>query len=73
MPLIYIPDEASLFSGSRKLPDNQLFSLCEMLEKKLSVKVQSNLARFKIDLQNLRIAVETLKTEQDALQKKPVQ
>ena len=39
MPLIYIPEEASLFSGNRKLPDNQLFSLCEMLEKKLSVKV----------------------------------
>lgn len=43
------------------------------MEKKLSIKVQSNLARFKIDLQNLRKAVETLKTEQDALQTKPIQ
>lgn len=44
-----------------------------MLEKKLSIKVQSNLARFKIDLQNLRKAVDTLKLEQDALQNKPIQ
>jgi len=44
-----------------------------MLEKKLSVKVQSNLARFKVDLQNLRIAVDTLKKEQSDLEKKPIQ
>lgn len=39
MPLIYIPEEASHYAGNRKMPDNQLYNLCDMLEKKLSVKV----------------------------------
>jgi hypothetical protein len=64
MPLIYIPEEASYYAGNRKLPDNQLYNLCDMLEKKLSVKVQSNLAQFKIDIQNLKKAVDKLKSEQ---------
>jgi len=44
-----------------------------MLEKKLSIKVQANLANFKLDLQNLRKAVATLKTEQKELSNKPIQ
>jgi hypothetical protein len=44
MPLIYLPREAELYKGNRKLPENQLFSLCNLLEQKLSLKVQANLA-----------------------------
>jgi hypothetical protein len=44
MPLIYIPKEADQYKNSRKLPENQIFSLCNLLEQKLSLKVQANLA-----------------------------
>jgi hypothetical protein len=37
------------------------------------VKVQTNLARFKIDLQNLRKGIQYLKTEQKDLATKPIQ
>lgn len=74
MPLIYIPEEAALFTNSsRKLPENQILNLCDTLEKKLSDKVQSNLAKFKLDVQNLKKAVETLKAEQAVLATKPIQ
>jgi hypothetical protein len=40
MPLIFIPEEANYYANAnRKLPDNQIFSLVQFLEKKLSVKV----------------------------------
>lgn len=74
MPLIYIPEEAAAFANDRRrLPQNQIMTLVALIEKKLSVKVQNNLAQFKLDLQILRKAVASLKAEQAALATKPVQ
>ena len=73
MPLIYIPEEANYYTSvNRKLPENQIFALTQFLEKKLSVIVQHNLARFKIDLQNLRKGIQYLKNEQQDLATKPI-
>ena len=58
MPLIYIPEEAADFIGNRRqLPDNQINQLTHLLLKKLSVKVQNNLAKFKNDITKLKKGV----------------
>lgn len=73
MPIIYIPEEAALYTSSkRKLPQNEISILCSTLNKRLGIKAQDNLSKFKLDLQNLRGAVQYLRTEQEELARKPV-
>ena len=62
MPVIYIPEEAAQFGTRRTaLPENNLPNLGDTLQKRLSVKVQNNLAQFKLDIQTLRKGVKFLK------------
>ena len=64
MPVIYIPEEAAQYGNRRTtLPENNLPNLAEMLQKRLSVKVQDNLAKFKLDIQTLRKGVKFLKND----------
>lgn len=49
MPLIYLPSEASQFIRQHPLPVNQLSMLTELIQKKLMIKAQNNLARYKLD------------------------
>ena len=58
IPIIYIPDEVLQNPKKpRKLPDNQIYDLCDTIDKKLDIKVQTNLATFKHDIQTLTESV----------------
>lgn len=48
----------------RKLPDNQIYELCDMIDRKLDIKIQTNLATFKQDILSLTECVRKLKDEQ---------
>ena len=50
MPLIYLPDQAVQYIRQNKLPTNQLYELTDLIQKKLMIKAQENLARFKLDI-----------------------
>lgn len=73
MPLIYLPNEARKFSRNVSLPKNQLSVLTDLIQKKLKIKVQNNLARFKQDILLLQAGVKTLQNDQKCLKQKPVQ
>ena len=73
MPVIYIPEEAAQYGNRRAtLPDNNLPNLADMLQKRLTVKVQDNLAKFKLDIQTLRKGVKFLKNDQNKLRETPI-
>lgn len=66
MPVIYIPEEAQIqgqYAKLNRLPDNQINSLTDLLARKLKIKVQDNLARFRLDLQELKKSIDFLKEE----------
>ena len=63
MPMIYIPSEV-YHSQNTKLPENQIEGLCNLLEQKLTLKVQNNLAKFKSDINLLRKKIAFLAMEQ---------
>jgi len=74
--MIYIPNEEVIGmrrGDSQYLPENQISSLVNLLESKLNVKVQNNLARFKQDINCLRKKIAYLVLEQEKLTKTPVQ
>ena len=68
MPLIYLPDEANQYVRSKALPANQLAMLTDLIQKKLTIKAQNNLARYKQDIELLQQSVKHLKQEQKELQ-----
>ena len=61
MPVIYIPEKAMKMSGTHLLPQNGLPELAELLQKKLGIKVQDNLTKFKLDIQMLKKGAKSLK------------
>ena len=71
MPMIYIPQEANLRDTYK--PHNQIEGICQLLESKLTLKVQNNLAKFKHDINTLRKKIAFLALEQEKLEKTPVQ
>jgi hypothetical protein len=71
MPLIYIPSEAFVQQNGQ-LPENQIEGLCTLLEQKLTLKVQNNLAKFKQDINLMRKKIAFLALEQEKLARTPV-
>ena len=53
MPLIYLPHEADRYVRDRSPPINHLGKLTQLIQKKLTIKAQNNLARYKQDIQQL--------------------
>ena len=54
------------------MPENNLPMLSELIQKRLQIKVNENLSKFKLDIQTLRKGVKFLREEQTQLRETPI-